>query len=153
MKSRKKAKLNVNKELWSKSEKRVLTGIGAFFIIALVISLVVAFAKDQAARDMLRSYENKEISHNLVCSSGNQIKFGSLMPLKIKDKTYWICCDQCKARLLYNVNTRYAVDPFSKNRINKADAIIIQNPKSNGMVLYFESMDNFLKYKESQKTM
>ena len=153
MKSRKKAKLNANKELWSKRERWVLAGIGTFFIIAVVISFIVAFLKDQAARDLLRSYENKEISHNLVCSSGNQIKFGSLMPLEIKDKTYWICCDQCKARLLYNVNTRYAVDPFSKNRINKADAVIIQNPKSKGMVLYFESMDNFLKYKETQKTM
>ena len=153
MKSRRKAKQNANNELWSKSEKRVLIGIGTFLIIAAVVSFIVAFLKDQASQNLLRSYENKEISHNLVCSSGNQIKFGSLIPLKIKDKTYWICCDQCKARLLYNVNTRYAVDPFSKNRINKADAIIIQNPKSNGMVLYFESMDNFLKYKESQKTM
>lgn len=153
MKSKKKTKSNDPAGLWSISEKRVFIGIGLFFLIVTVISFLVSFLEDNANQNLLRSYENQEVPHNKVCSVGNEIKFDRLNPLVIEDKTYWICCDRCKARLENNINTRFATDPFSKKRINKADAAIIQNSKSKRMVLYFESIDNFLKYKEAQKNM
>lgn len=151
MKSKQKAKFDKRTSLWSVSERRVLISIGSFFVIVTVISFLVAFLKDNANQNLLRNYENQEIPHNIVCSVGNQIEFANLKKLNINDKTYWVCCDQCKARLENNINLRLAIDPFSKNMINKSNAVIIQNPKAIRKVMYFESMDNFLKYRALKK--
>ena len=144
------AKFDKRTSLWSVSERRVLIGIGSFFVIVTFISFLVAFLEENANQNLLANYKNQAIPHNKVCSIGNQIKFEKLIQLTINNKTYWVCCDQCKARLENNINTRFAVDPFSNKTINKAEAVIIQNPKSNKMVLYFESMNNFLKYNASK---
>lgn len=43
---------------------------------------------------------------------------------------------------------RYAVDPYSKLRIDKALAFITMSPEKLGVILYFEWLENARKYLE-----
>jgi YHS domain-containing protein len=58
------------------------------------------------------------------------------------DGVYYACSHQCIAALQSNEGERYAIDPVSKNRINKAKAFICLYPDKSGKVCYFESKEN-----------
>ena len=52
-----------------------------------------------------------------------------------------------KTKLNNNLNDiRNAIDPFSKEIINKADAIVVQKKKKKGRVLFFKTFNNYEKY-------
>ena len=62
------------------------------------------------------------------------------IPVEINDQTYYGCCMGCKAKLENDPNSRFAIDPVSGNRVDKATAVIGAAP--NRDVYYFESLEN-----------
>jgi YHS domain-containing protein len=68
------------------------------------------------------------------------------VPVSVQDKTYYACCDQCIRDLNNDQSVRYAIDPYSKVRVDKAFAFITMNPEKKGAILYFESANNAKKY-------
>lgn len=136
-----------NKELWSKSEKRGLMVTGLVFLLMILIFFSFPIFKEHENQQVLENLMNQEIPFKEVCVVSNEIKFEELEPVIIENKTYWVCCPKCKAKLIRNSNTiRFAFDPYLKVKLNKADAIIIQNPEKKGKVLYFKSKYNYTKF-------
>ena len=62
------------------------------------------------------------------------------IPVEVANKTYYGCCEMCKAQLANNPEKRVATDPVSGKSVDKSDAIIGAAP--NGSVYYFENKAN-----------
>ena len=64
----------------------------------------------------------------------------------VDDRPYYGCTDMCIANLRQNRGFRYGLDPVSGKRVDKARAVV--GARKNGQLLYFESEENFLSYRE-----
>ena len=136
-----------NKALWSKNEKRGLNATLLVFLLVILVFLSIPIFKEIENQKVLKNLMNQEIAFQSVCSVSNEIKFEKLNPVKIDNKTYWVCCSRCRAKLISNSNIlRFATDPFSNKKLDKATAAIRQNPKNIGTVLYFKTKDNAAKF-------
>lgn len=143
----KKNSQNKNKELWSKKEKRGLIITGLVFLLIIIVFSSAPIFKERENQKVFENFMNQEIPFQKVCAVSNEIKFEELNPVIIENKTYWVCCPRCRAKLISNSNVvQFAVDPYSKEKINKADAVIMQNPKKKGNVFYFKVKQNFTKF-------
>jgi YHS domain-containing protein len=65
---------------------------------------------------------------------------GKLTPVPLDGKTYWVCCQGCKNTITQDPQERWAVDPVSGRKVNKADAVLGRAP--NDSVLFFENEKN-----------
>lgn len=74
----------------------------------------------------------------------NQFMGRAQIPVEVEGRTYFGCCEMCKARLAQDRSARTAVDPFSGREVDKAGAVIAKD--ASGKVLYFESEANLTSY-------
>lgn len=65
---------------------------------------------------------------------------GQLTPVPLDGKTYWVCCQGCKDTITKDPSERWAVDPVSGKKVNKADAVLGLAP--NDTVKFFENEAN-----------
>ncbi len=79
-----------------------------------------------------------------VCMINNRSMAMDQIPVEIEGKTYYGCCPMCKERLAKDEAARWAVDPISGKKVDKAKAVIGALPGA--AVLYFESAANLQKY-------
>ncbi|MFL6247253.1 MAG: hypothetical protein ACJ74H_14570, partial [Thermoanaerobaculia bacterium] len=110
--------------------------------IVLALALVVAaFAgvAEEAAQDKVVPVES-----NFVCMINDRSMANEQIPVPIDGKTYYGCCPMCKERLVKDEASRYAIDPVSGKKVDKAKAVIGALPGA--AVLYFESKENFARY-------
>ncbi|RZA22813.1 MAG: TRASH domain-containing protein [Proteobacteria bacterium] len=84
-----------------------------------------------------------------VCMVTNMEFPRDQIPVKVKDTTYYGCCENCKERLGKDEAVRQAVDPISGKTVDKAKASIAAGP--DGAVEYFENDANLKKFIASQK--
>lgn len=70
-----------------------------------------------------------------VCMVNNQFMGKPQIPIAVEGRTYYGCCNMCKDRLGKDPSSRLAQDPVTGESVDKATAVIIQDP--NGRVLYF----------------
>ncbi len=68
--------------------------------------------------------------------------------VEVGGKVYYGCCKMCVSRIRNNESIRYAVDPVSKKKVNKASAFILA--LKDGRVLYFENLENVEKFLKSK---
>jgi|SRR5579863_2073215 len=87
------------------------------------------------------------IEPSKVCMVRNHAFEEPQIPLRIKGKTYYGCCEMCKNMLAKDRKQRVSVDPVSKRKIDKATAVI--GVGANKGVLYFENETNLEKYNSS----
>lgn len=81
----------------------------------------------------------------------NDAYMGKLqIPVPVNGKTYYGCCQMCVKTLNNNDEARTGIDPFSKQRVDKTEAFIVLMGMD-GKVAYFESEDNFIKFKEASR--
>ncbi len=81
-----------------------------------------------------------EVEHSKVCMVTNKLYQTEQIPVVVSDKTYYGCCEMCKARFANNPDKRVATDPVSGKSVDKADAVI--GATSNGNIYYFENKEN-----------
>jgi len=67
------------------------------------------------------------------------------LPVPVEGKTYYGCCDMCKAKLKEDAAQRCDIDPVSGQKVDKATAVI--GADRQGKVYFFENEDNLKKYK------
>jgi YHS domain-containing protein len=72
-----------------------------------------------------------------VCMVNDAVFNKDLIPVEVKGKTYFGCCEMCKERLAKDPASRSAADPVTGKSVDKAVAVIGALP--DGSVLYFES--------------
>ncbi len=75
-----------------------------------------------------------------VCMVNDQYFGSPQIPVEVNGKTYYGCCEGCKATLAEDATARMAVDPVSRKPVDKAVAHIGAFP--DGRVLYFENAAN-----------
>lgn len=92
-----------------------------------------------------RPQKGDNVSNNLVCMVNDAYMGKDQIEVKYEGKTYYGCCEMCEKRIPLEEAVRYAIDPYSLRKVNKADAyIVIINDKDD--VAYFENKENFIKY-------
>jgi YHS domain-containing protein len=64
--------------------------------------------------------------------------------VEIEDRTYYGCCAMCVERLNKDEKSRYAIDPHSGKKVDKALAVIAADEDFN--VFYFENEKNLDAY-------
>jgi len=79
-----------------------------------------------------------------VCMVNNTVFEKDQIPVEVDGKTYYGCCEMCKERLAKDESARYATDPVSGARVDKATAVIAA--QGDGTTLYFENDANFEEY-------
>ncbi|WP_457621376.1 hypothetical protein [Persephonella sp.] len=84
-----------------------------------------------------------------VCMVNNRYLGAKQIPVEVDGKTYYGCCKVCISRIKNNEELRYAVDPISKKKVDKATALILA--LKDGRVLYFENRENVEKFLKSFK--
>ncbi|WP_276374252.1 hypothetical protein [Chryseolinea sp. H1M3-3] len=94
--------------------------------------------------------EKDTIAHNKICMV-DDIYQGDYPTLTValSNKTYYGCDAKATQDLLNKQELRFAIDPLTKRKIDKASAFIGLNPKKDGKVLYFESKETFTQYLHS----
>jgi len=98
-------------------------------------------------KNVLKSKNTAQIKPSYVCYVNNKYMGVAQISVKINNKTYYGCCNGCVVKLKKNLNNvRYATDPLTGAKVDKATAFIVLKPHTNGSVLYFESEDNYKKY-------
>src|SRR5262245_16223503 len=77
---------------------------------------------------------------SLVCMIKDHYMGQPQIAVPVGDRTYYGCCEGCKARLQTEAAARSAVDPVSGETVDKALAVI--GREKNNKVHYFKSMAN-----------
>lgn len=80
-----------------------------------------------------------------VCMVTNQFMGSTQIPVDVGGRTYYGCCEMCKARLANEAETRVAKDPVTGESVDKAKAVI--GREANGKVHYFASAENLARYR------
>lgn len=82
---------------------------------------------------------------SLVCMVNNTYMGKAQIPVEVDGKTYFGCCPMCKERLENEPDTRFAVDPVTGEKVDKATAVLAQDDE--GAVLYFASEQTLRSYR------
>jgi len=86
----------------------------------------------------------KRVDAKYVCFVTKHTFDKEQIPVAVDGKTYYGCCDMCKAKLKQDAAQRCDVDPVSGKQVDKATAVIGASNK--GEVFFFENEENLKKY-------
>ncbi len=89
-------------------------------------------------------YSVVQVESEYVCMINNNLYNTPQIPVEVNGLTYYGCCMGCKAKLENDPSSRVAIDPVSKNSVDKATAVT--GADFEGNVYYFESLENLQAY-------
>ncbi len=102
-------------------------------VFALALLAPLAWAEDAL----------EVVEPEFVCMVNDAAYDKEQVRVEVDDKTYYGCCEMCKARLTKNEHLRMGVDPISGKEVDKATAIIAVDAYKR--VYYFENEENLKK--------
>ena len=108
-------------------------------LVFLTLMLLVAVAAVADDKQKVTPVESKN-----VCMINDASMAMEQIPVAIDGKTYYGCCKMCKERLEKDQESRYAIDPVSGKKVDKATAVIGALPGAK--VLYFENVANLERF-------
>ncbi|MEQ9221264.1 MAG: hypothetical protein RLO17_24635 [Cyclobacteriaceae bacterium] len=118
--------------------------------IGLVILGVVCYNFYMSLHPATWVSPTEQLPANKVCMVNNTYMGVQQIEVPIEDNIYYGCCETCVTTLNQKPESRYAIDPYSGERVDKSIAYIYLNPDSKyGGVLYFKSQENAQKYIEN----
>jgi len=101
----------------------------------------------QVKENIVKTGKIAQLKSSYVCYVNDRYMGSEQIPVAVNGKTYYGCCGGCVEKLKKNLgNVRFAKDPLTGAKVDKATAFIVMKPHANGAVLYFESEDNYNKY-------
>jgi YHS domain-containing protein len=104
-------------------------------------------ANVQIKKSIVKSQKSAQLKSSFVCYVNDRFMGSEQIPVAVNNKTYYGCCGGCVEKLKKNLgNVRFAKDPLTGSKVDKATAFIVLKPHANGAVLYFESEENYKKY-------
>lgn len=93
------------------------------------------------AQEKVTNYKYEIVSNEKVCMVNDRYMVVKQLPVEVNGITYYGCCDNCVEKIQQNIgDVRYAKDPINGDRVDKANAVIVQN-KKDGVVYYFGNKD------------
>lgn len=118
----------------------------SFFGAVVIVGLYWAFS-DTFSQIRVDIGEEEPIPNELVCMVNDAFMGVEQIPVEADGKTYYGCCQMCVSKIRENTdNVRYATDPFSNEKVNKAEAFIVFKPGQKKAVFYFASEQNYNAY-------
>jgi len=112
---------------------------------SLCLFFVLAFIAPIAAADDALEIVEAEY----VCMVNDAAYDKEQVRVDVEGKTYYGCCEMCKARLVKNEKLRIGIDPISGKAVDKATAIIAADAYNR--VFYFENEANLNKANAKRK--
>jgi YHS domain-containing protein len=109
-------------------------------ILLLAFAAASATAEDGAAA----SGPATKVETKKVCMVNDALFQKDQIPVEVEGKTYYGCCEMCKARLAQDASARSSVDPVTGATVDKATAV--PGALADGSVLYFESEESLAEY-------
>ena len=85
------------------------------------------------------------VPSDLVCMVNDEYMGKKQFEVNFEGKTYYGCCQMCKERIPKDQSVRMAIDPLSKNQVDKATALIAVTG-DRGEVSYFENKATYTNY-------
>jgi YHS domain-containing protein len=105
-----------------------------------------AAAASHASASMASAEELAPVDRaELVCMVTNRKFESAQIPVAVEGRTYYGCCEGCKATLESDPEARFAVDPVTGARVDKSRATFGALP--DGRILYFESPETRARWK------
>ncbi len=141
-------KLTKSQKIKIGKEKRInrtfLFGGILFFIFAAWLVYNRHLRDDFAKDRMITKLAGQELSADQICMYGNKIQINKTIAIPIEDEVLYVCCSQCKAKLIINYrDSQFAEDPLTHERIKKADAFAVLANGLSDKVIYFKSGENY----------
>lgn len=133
----------------------------AVFAVAVALVLTLSLAADRPEEAPVQQAPAAEaapaeapaadaalevVANHEVCMVNDTFFGRDQIPVEVGEHTYYGCCAACKERLAEDEAIRYATDPATGERVDKATATIAARP--DGSVLYFASEENLAKYRD-----
>ncbi len=121
----------------------------SFIFFGLVFISYQLFIKNDFQRSKAyKKYKNQEVPASIVCMYGDEIKTHPTKSIVLDDDIYYVCCDKCLRKLEVNYkDPRMAIDLFSGDPVKKSGSYIRLEDSGSGKVNYFDSEENFYKFK------
>jgi YHS domain-containing protein len=117
------------------------TALCALPILLLALAAAPAAAEDAAASP---AGPVTRVEAKKVCMVNDALFQKDQIPVEVEGKTYYGCCQMCKAKLAEDAAVRSAVDPVTGAKVDKATAV--PGALADGSVLYFESEKTLAEY-------
>ncbi len=120
----------------------------ALFVGFLVLTCLISHgALTQADNTNQQTSSLTEVDSKYVCMITNQLFVKEQIPVEVDGKTYYGCCEMCKAKIKNKPESREAIDPVSGNKVDKAESVI--GASADGSIYYFESEENLEEFNPS----
>lgn len=124
-------------------------GTTALFVLTVALaattSLSAAPAPGEASAEQTTSAALQPVDPATVCMVNDHAMGKPQIAVVVAEKTYYGCCEMCKQRLAEDAAVRFAVDPVTGEKVDKATAVIGALP--DGSVLYFKSAETLKRYR------
>lgn len=104
------------------------------------LCVVSALGGEAQAQESEEGAALTHVKSKYVCMVTDQRFETPQIPVTVRERTYYGCCQGCVSRLQRDPTMRRAVDPVSRDTVDKAAAVIGMGP--DGQVYYFESEAN-----------
>lgn len=102
--------------------------------------------QSQSAPEAYEYHWLEKVEPEYVCMVNDQRFPNVQIPVEVGGKTYYGCCQMCKAKLENVQEIRESKDPVSGGTVDKASAVIGTGP--DGAVYYFENEENLKLFDE-----
>ncbi len=128
----------------------VLLGGGLVVIVYMTTQMSGEHSKEKDQYLASLPSQGDTISHSKICMV-DDIYQGDYPTLSVhlSANTYYGCDAKAIHELSSKQDVRFAVDPVTKRKVDKALAVVGLHFKRDGKVLYFESKETFYKYLNS----
>lgn len=118
---------------------------GSFFCL-FIGSSIISYSGMTDAFAQMSIKPSEKLKTSFVCMMNNKHFAVEQIPVEVSGKMYYGCCQGCVESLKNNRAIRYAIDPYSGEEVDKADAYIVLMPDGSQNVLYFKSEGNYMNF-------
>lgn len=122
------------------------------FLSIVVIATVLFIGCNQNTNQTTQQATPQKGDHvpsNLVCMVNDAYMGREQIEVPFDGKMYYGCCEMCEERIPKDGTVRYAIDPHTLERVDKATAYIVLL-SNNGAVAYFENQENYQNFRAEQ---
>ena len=106
-------------------------------VVGFCAVLVLVSCMENSSASNKSSLALQRVESAKVCMINDKVFADVQIPVVVEGKTYYGCCEMCETKLKTNKESRFAIDPVSKKKVDKATSVIGATKK--GKVYYFES--------------
>jgi YHS domain-containing protein len=118
----------------------------SFAVLAFAFLIASSFLSPANAQsEKSKDAPLTQVETKYVCMINNQKFDKEQIAVDVDGQTYYGCCEMCKEKLKKDKASRWASDPVSGKKVDKAKAVI--GVDAEGKAYYFENADNLKKFK------